>query len=360
MKRHVIGVAAAMLGTMLMGGVVATQTAAAAPVPTTVTLPLFGAPLTIGITTGPGGALATVTVDPATGNTATSASPHKVVFQSANPKDLTGDPARVVIKSKHGGQSVSARAGSLADFIGKPGGWSGDVFGDGTTSTVAFTIAAAADGGPDITGVTATGAANVIGAVERSTGEGDDDEGTEMSARVSIKFTNAAGDQSRTLSIKVKVEDDDGETSAKLSISLGRINGVEGKAVGSHTWTGLLCDNTPASIAYTVAADGTITLGAITPAGATSSIDEGKTTVTFATGEQVRIKVSDHDGAMTVSVKEKIRCDSADPTFNGSSVPTTVDDNNDNNDNHQGGGGDNHGHGDHAGDDDTTTSSSQP
>ncbi len=148
MKRHVIGVAAAMLGTMLMGGVVATQTAAAAPVPTTVTLPLFGAPLTIGITTGPGGALATVTVDPATGNTATEASPHKVVFQSANLTNPLGEPAKVVIKSKHGGQSVSARAGSLADFIGKPGGWSGDVFGDGTTSTVAFTIAAAADGGP--------------------------------------------------------------------------------------------------------------------------------------------------------------------------------------------------------------------
>ena len=357
MKRHVVGVAAAMLGTMLMGGVVATQTAAAAdPVPTTVTLPLFGAPLTIGITTGPGGALATVTVDPATGNTATSASPHKVVFQSANLTNPLGDPAKVVIKSKHGGQSVSARAGSLADVSG-PGSWSGDVFGDGTTSTVAFTIAAAADGGPDITGVTATGAPNVIGAVERSTGEGDDDEGTEMSARVSIKFTNAAGDQSRTLSIKVKVEDDDGETSAKLSISLGRINGVEGKAVGSHTWTGMLCDTTNASIAYTVAADGTITLGAITPAGATSSIDEGKTTVTFATGEQVRIKVSDHDGQMTVSVKEKIRCDSADPTFNGSSVP---DNNNDNNGEHHDGGGDNHGHGDHAGDDDTTTSSSTP
>ncbi len=355
MKRHVIGVAAAVLGTMLMGGVVATQTAAAAdPVPTTVTLPLFGAPLKIGITTGPGGALASVTVDPATGNTATSASPHKVVFQSANLTNPTGDPAKVVIRSKQGGQSVSARAGSLADVSG-PGSWSGDVFGTGTASTVAFNIVAAADGSPNITGVTAS-ADGVVGTVELSSG--DDDEGTEMSARVSVKFTNAVGDQSRNLSIKVKVEtDEDGSTSAKLSISLGRIKGVEGKAVGSHMWTGLLCDNTSASIAYVVAADGTITVGTITPAGATTSSNEGKTTVTFATGEQVRIKVSDEDGQMTVSVKEKIRCNSADPTFNGSSVPTTAGDNNDN---HQGGGGDNHGHGDHAGDDDTTTSVSTP
>ncbi|MEO8265796.1 MAG: hypothetical protein ABI706_09840 [Ilumatobacteraceae bacterium] len=353
MKRHVIGVAAAVLGTMLMGGVVATQTAAAAdPVPTTVTLPLFGAPLTIGITTGPGGALSAVTVDPATGNTATSASPHKVVFESANP---AGDPARVVIKSKHGGQSVSARAGSLADFTGIPGGWSGDLFGTGVASTVAFSIEAAADGSPNITGVTAS-AGGVVGPVQLSSGEGDDDEGNEMSARVSITFTNSTGDQSRTVTIKVKVgTDEDGTTSAKLSISLGRIKGVEGKAVGPHTWTGLLCDNTSASIAYTVAADGTITVGTITPAGATTSSNDGKTSVTFATGEQVRIKVGDHDGGqMTVSVKEKIRCDSADPTFNGSSVPTTAGDHNDN---HQGGGGDNHGHGDHAGDDDTATSS---
>ena len=356
MKRHVIGVAAAVLGTMLMGGVVATQTAAAAdPVPTTVTLPLFGAPLKIGITTGPGGALASVTVDPATGNTATSASPHKVVFQSANLTNPTGDPAKVVIRSKQGGQSVSARAGSLADVSG-PGSWSGDVFGTGTASTVAFNIVAAADGSPNITGVTAS-ADGVAGTVELSSGD-DDDEGTEMSARVSVKFTNAAGDQSRNLTIKVKVEtDEDGSTSAKLSISLGRIKGVEGKAVGSHMWTGLLCDNTSASIAYVVAADGTITVGTITPAGATTSSNEGKTTVTFASGEQVRIKVSDEDGQMTVSVKEKIRCNSADPTFNGSSVPTTAGDNNDN---HQGGGGDNHGHGDHAGDDDTTTSVSTP
>ena len=357
MKRRLIAVAAAVLGTVLIGGVVVQTTAAAAPLDTTVTLPLFGAPLTIGITTGPGGALAAVTVDPATGNTPTSASPHKVVFQSANLTNPTGDPAKVVIRSKKGGQSVSARAGSLADVTGA-GKWSGDVFGDGVAaSSVTFTIAGT-DAAPDITGTAATPAAGitaVVGTVEHSTGEGDDDEGNSVSARVSVTFTNAAGDQSRTLSIKVKVgTDEDGNTSAKLSISLGRIKGVEGKAVGSHTWTGVLCNNSAASIAYTVAADGTITVGAITPPGATSSTNEGKTTVTFATGEQVRIKVSDHDGQMTVSVKERIRCDSADPTFNGSTVPTTID-NGDNGDNHGHDGG-GHGHDD----DDTTTTTSAP
>ena len=64
MKRRLIGVTTAVLGTMLLSGVGLQTAAAADPVPTTVTLPLFGAQLTFGITTGPGGALASVTVDP--------------------------------------------------------------------------------------------------------------------------------------------------------------------------------------------------------------------------------------------------------------------------------------------------------
>ena len=52
---------------------------------TTVTLPLFGVPLTIDITTGPGGALADVSVDPADNTVATKLKPRKVVFQSSNP-----------------------------------------------------------------------------------------------------------------------------------------------------------------------------------------------------------------------------------------------------------------------------------
>ena len=348
MKRRLIAGAAAVLGTVLIGGVVVQTTAAAAPVTTTVTLPLFGVPFTVDITTGPGGALANVAVTSANSTVATELKPHKVVFESSN---AAGDTGKVVVKSKHGGQSVSARAGTLAQVSG-PGAWKGDVFGDGSTSSVTFTIAGT-DAAPDITGTAATpatGITAVVGTVDHSTG--DDDGEASVEARVSVKFTNAAGDQSRTLTIKVEVgTDDDGNTSAKVSVSLGGIKGVEGKAVGSHTWTGVLCDNTPASIAYTVAADGTITLGAITPAGATSSIDGDKTTVTFATGEQVRIKVSDHDGQMTVSVKERIRCDSANPTTNVStSIP--ADDNKGGDDKSHDGGG--HGHDD---DNSTTTTS---
>ncbi len=351
MKRRLVGVAAAVLGTVLIGGVGLESKASAAPAPSTVTLPLFGAQLQLDIVNGPGGALTSVTVMPAVGNVATKLEPHKVVFESANPA-VGGDPAKVVIKSRKGTQKISARAGSLADVSG-PGSWVGDVFGSGSVSTVPFTIADVA-GSPSITLGGILMGADVATAVPGTlkVSSDDDDDETEQSARISIKFTNTAGDQSRTLSIKVKVEEEDGKSEAKLSISLSKIKGVPGTAVGAHTWIGVLCDGSDASIAYTVAADGSVTFGTITPAGATTSTDDGKATVTFATGERVRIKVRGDDSQLKLSVKERIRCDSADPTTN---VSTSIaDDHHDDGDHNDGDHrGRDHKGGDH--DDDSTT-----
>ncbi len=329
MKRRLIGVAAVALGTLLMGGVVVQTASAADPVPTTVTLPLFGSPLTITITTGPGGALTDVSVNPATNTVADSLSPRKVVFESANPTDPLGDPAKVVIKSKKGGQSVSARAGSLTDISG-PGSWSGDLFGTGTATSVNFIIGTI-NGGPDITGVTSSDATAAIGAVEYSSD--DDDDESEQSAKVSIKFTDPASDQSRTLTIKVKVEEEDGETEAKLSISLSRLKGVAvpaAEAVGAHTWTGLLCDGTTtATITYVVALDGSISGVVVSPDTADVRIDDNKIDARFSDDERVRIRVREDDGMIKISVEERLRCDAEDPTTN---VSTTVDDDDDDDD----------------------------
>lgn len=329
MKRHLIGVAAAVLGTMLMGGIAVQTATAADPVPTTVTLPLFGAPLTIDITTGPGGALTEVAVDPADGNVATQLKPHKVVFESANLTDPTGNPGKVVVKSRHGGQSVSARAGSLADVSG-PGSWSGDLFGDGTISTVAFTIGAAADGSPDITGITTTGATGVVGEVKRWSGDGFHDKSI-AAARVSVKFTNATGDQSRSVSVSVNVwSNDEGQFSAKLSVSMGRLKGVAvdaAVAAGPHTWSGVLCDGTTATVAYVVAADGSVSDVVATPDTAEVRSFGSKIDVRFSRHERVSIKVREHDGLIKISVNEKIRCDSEDPTTNvETSIPEDDDD----------------------------------
>ena len=357
MKRHLIGVAAAVLGTMLMGGVVVQTASAAVPLATSeVVLPLFGAPFTIDITTGPGGAFTDVSVDFANPTVATKLKPRKVVFKAANPV-VGGDSAKVEVKSKKGGQSVSARAGTLAEVSG-PGSWSGDLFGTGTATIVNFIIGpnlVAADGSPDITGVTSSDTTAAIGAVKYSSD--DDDDEIEQSAKVSIKFVDTASDQSRTLTIKVKVEEeDDGETEAKLSISLSRLKGVAvlaAEAAGPHTWNGLLCDGSAASIAYTVAEDGSVSAVTPTPATAEVRTDDNKIDVRFASGERVRIKVKSDDGMIRIDVKERIRCDSADPTTNATTT-TTIDDDDDDDDDHD---GDNRGRGDHDDDDDDDNTS---
>jgi hypothetical protein len=348
MKRRLIGVATAVLGTVLIGGVAVPHAAAVDPVvPTTVVLPVFGVPLTVGITTGPGGALTNVTVNSANASVATKLKPNKVVFETTNPT-AGGDPARVVIKSKHGGQSVSARAGTLLQVSG-PGSWSGDVFGTAVASSVAFIIGGT-DTAPDITGIVPTPGAGItatVGTVEHSTGGDEDESGA--SARVSVTFSTAT--QSRSLTIAVKVgTNDDGETSAKVSVSLGRLKGVAvlaSAAAGQKTWSGVLCNGSPATITYDVAADGTVSNVKPTPASAAVSTEEGKITVRFSDNEKVRIKVRLDNGMITISVDERINCENApNPTTN---APTAIpadnsgDNNGDNHDKHHGGGSENNG-----------------
>jgi hypothetical protein len=355
MKRSFLGVAAVVLGIALVSGLELQTASAADPAPTTVTLPLFGVPLTLDVTTDVGGGITNVAVDSADPTVATHLKPHKVVFQSANPNDPTGDPARVVVKSRHGGQSVSARAGSLADVSGN-GHWGGDVFGNGTPSTVDFTIGAATDGSPDITGITHTGEAAVVGDVQHDSGDGHDDhEGDEssQSARVKVTFTNVAGDQSRTLVISVRVHTggDEGDGGAKLSIALGRIKGVAVDATvaaGTHTWNGTLCDGSAASITYTVAADGSVSGVSAVPATADVHSDGGKIIAKFSDHEWVFVGVHAKDGMIKISSGAMLRCKSGDPTTN---VPISIPIPDSSGD-HQGGnfGGGDHKGGHHGGD----------
>lgn len=322
MRRTFVGVAAAILGTALVG-LTGLHTAAAADPPTTtttVTLPLFGAPLTLDISTGPGGNISDVSVDPADNTIATKLKPHKVVFQSANPADPTADPARVVIKSRFGGQSISARAGSLADLSGN-GSWAGDLFGTGTNTTVNFTVGAGSDGNPDITSITTSDPSAVIGDVKRSSGSGGDHEGDgdHASARVSIKFTSSGGDQSRVLTISVKVHTGEDHSGAKVSITLSRIHGVALDAAtvaGPHTWSGSLCDGTAASIAYTVAADGTVSDVTATPNTADVHSDGGRIFVTFSDHEAVFISVRQKDGMIKINAMPLLRCKTDAPSTN--------------------------------------------
>lgn len=313
------------------------------PAATTTTLPLLGAPLTIDVTSGPGGALTSIAVNPASGLTATTVKSNRVRFVN------DAGTAKVEVSSRGGGQNVSAKAGQLSDVAG-PGTWSGDVFGTGTATTVQFTTVANADGSPNITGVSSSDPTAQIGTVESSTHDGS------QQASVSVRFTS--GIQARVLTIRVGVGTHDGQSRAKLSVSLSRLTGQSlpsADVAGPHTWNGLLCDGTAASIAYTVNADGTISAVTATPTADVHDESDKGVTVAFPTGERVQIRVnSSDDGAtMAVSVKEKIRCNAADPAVN-TPVSTMPDD-------HAGGdqAGDDHGN-HHNGDDHGSDPSSTP
>lgn len=331
-------------GTAVSAAPVHAVPAQAVPAPvaseTTTTLPLFGAPLTVDVTSAPGGAISAVTVDPADSLTASTVKPNKVRFVN---EDGT---ARVQVSTRHGDERVEARAGTLTDISG-PGGWSGDLFGTGVTTTVGFVVGAAADGTPDITNITTSDATAQIGTVDHDTSD------DAARAKVSIVFTS--GIQQRTLSIRVTAatsdDSSDDSSSAKVSVRLSDVQGQRlpaDQVVGSHTWTGMLCDGSPGSIAYTVNADGTISGVTATPATADVESDDDRATVEFSDRERVRVRVksSDDGSELRVEVDERLRCERTDPTVN-----TPVDESLDDNDHDDRRGGDGRDGGDDRGDD---------
>ncbi|HEY5875597.1 MAG TPA: hypothetical protein VIT64_09860 [Ilumatobacteraceae bacterium] len=297
---------------------------AAPATPSTITLPLFGAPLTVDITSGPGGVLASVAVNPADGLTATTLKPNRVVFVNEE------GTAKVVVNARGGNQKIEARAGSLAEVSG-PGGWSGDLFGTGAITTVGFEIVALADGSPDIANITTSDPTAEIGTVEHET---DDDGDGDQEAKVRIRFTD--GTQSRTLSIKVEAEvDRDGATEAKVKLALSNVKGVSlpaAEVAGAHSWNGVLCDGTAAQIDYTVAEDGSLSAVSASPEPERMHVNGSKIQVRFTRHERVHIRVRGDDGELKISIDEKIRChDAPPPSVNTEVAPDAIrpDDDND-------------------------------
>ena len=277
----------------------------------TTTLPLFGVQLTVDVSTTPSGSLAGVSVNPADGLTATSVHPNRVTFVN---DAATG---KVRVETRHGAERTGVVAGALSDIAGA-GGWKGDVFGNGTTTTVGFTIVAGADGSPDITGITTSDPSAVIGDVQHI---GDNDHG--QAARATITFTS--GIQSRKLYITVGVFTRGDVTRAGSQVTLSKIAGVAlpaDQAAGDHSWTGMLCDGSTATVNYSVGNDGTITAGAVTPAGANAAVDGNTLKVTFSDSESVRIRVAGKDGNLRISADPRLRCDRTTPSVN---TPTSTD-----------------------------------
>lgn len=317
--------------------------------PSTITLPVPGG-LQITITTAPGGVLKDVNVD-AGAYTAVdgSATDHRVTLED------TTNGVQLVVRTKNNEQRITARTDDFAKFLGS-GTWVGDPFGDGVTTTIAYTV------GGDETAPTVTidsvDPAALAPEAPTSSTSSDDEDGS-VSARASVRLVS--GGQSRMFTVKVEVhsadasDDDDDESGASLRITLGRFKGVDqaiADLVGQDlSWTAMLCDGTQAVVPYQIDAAGNFVVdeAAVSPAPSRFEAEGNKIKVRFESGERVELRARVNGDQVRIDFKERIRCSGDPATVNGSVVPTTAGEDDDDDDHED---GDHHGGDDHKGDDD--------
>ncbi len=186
------------------------ETPAPAPVPampveagpTLVTV--FGTGISLSITTDATGHLTAVDLTGGVqvdGAVATEVSPHEVKFV------IGAGSTQIEVKAKGKSVKTEVEASALADLMGMHS-WKGELFGVGNgETTVAFTVGGT-DSAPTITDVVVGGPFAGTPVVTQS--------GSEAKAR--IELTDGMGHDAR-ITIKVEVEDDDGQVEAELKIS---------------------------------------------------------------------------------------------------------------------------------------------
>ncbi|MEO8470027.1 MAG: hypothetical protein ABI573_10220 [Chloroflexota bacterium] len=309
MQRHTRRLAATLITSLVLGlvafpaGVFAqTNGPIAQTGGMTAVLPLFGSPgLTVAVTLDTVGNISNVALTPTTVVTQTSADPTIVKF--ANSDGTT----KVAVKAKGDKLSISAKSGSLADFIGT-GTWSANVFGTGVES-VDYTIGDDGTGKPTLV----IGTPSVVAGVTAvAIAPKSDSEDGEASASGGVTFS-ADGFVKR---LKITIEVDEAGGPAHLKITLtGKDRQMLSDslaalvAVGNRTWSAYLCDGTTqVSVTYKVNADGTVSFVGTTPATPTATVktSDNGFRVRFD-GTKVGVKVSlraNVDGtSYTLSVK---------------------------------------------------------
>jgi hypothetical protein len=184
---------------------------------------------------------------------------HKVRFE------LEEDGTRIAVMAKNHKLTSKVKAGGLEELSG-PHVWSAVLFPDlaDETTTVRFTVEGDATG-PRLTDVSVEGLP--AGADYSVT----PDDGDEDEAKVVVTFTWMGF--TKVLKIKVEVDDDDDDDddgpSAVLKIELRakdrqrlREDSID-PFLGTHEWSGLLCDGTPVGMEYVIGADGAVELVAV-------------------------------------------------------------------------------------------------
>ena len=309
MQRHTSRLAATLITSLVLGllafpaGVLAqTNGPIAQTGGMTAVLPLFGSPgLTVAVTLDTVGNISNVALTPTGGLTQTSADPTIVKFAN------TDGTTKVAVRAKGDKMSISAKSGSLADFIGT-GTWSADVFGTGVES-VAYTIGDDGAGKPTLAIGTPSVVAGVTAVVIAPTTDSEDGE-----ASASGGVTFSADGFVKRLRITIEVDEVGGPAHLKITLT-GKDRQTLSDflaalvAVGNRTWSAYLCDGTTqVTVTYTVNTDGTVSFVGASPSTPTATVktSDNGFRVRFD-GTKVGVKVSlrpNEDGTTyTLSVK---------------------------------------------------------
>jgi len=308
MRRHASRAAALLITSLLLGLVAfpaATLAQTNGPIAQTggmtAVLPLFGSPgLTVAVTLDTVGNISNVALTPTGVVTQTSADPTIVKFAN------TDGTTKVAVRAKGDRMSISAKSGSLADFVGT-GTWSANVFGTGISS-VEYTIGDDGSGKPTLAIGTPSAVAGVTAVVIAPTSDSEDGE-----ASASGGVTFSADGFVKRLRITIEV-DEDGSAHLKITLTGKDRQTLRDSldalvALGDRTWSAYLCDGTTkVTVTYKVNADGTVSFVGASPSTPTATVKTGDNgfRVRFD-GTKVGVKVSlraNEDGTTyTLSVK---------------------------------------------------------
>jgi hypothetical protein len=262
----------------------------------TVTLPLLGNPLKVAVTLDVVGNISNVDVDPVGDFSATHVGPHAVSFAT------TDGSTKVSVRAMGDRMSVRASSKSLEDLLGK-GTWSADLFGTGDKTNVGYTVGKAGDGSPTLSIDSVTGAPSDVTVDQKPVQTMSNDWGSSAWGR--IDFTRNGFTKHLWIRVSLRKE---GDRPASLSFQLSGkdrqvLTDTLANLEGTHTWTGLNCDGTPATVTFTVNADGTVSFVSAVPPATASNTEHGFRARFDGTHSKVQVRLwQNKDGTWTLRV----------------------------------------------------------
>jgi hypothetical protein len=173
------------------------------------TLPVLGSGLSVTITRDDTGAISSVGLDPADGNTIIKENDHKVVFL------LSDGNTEVVVKARGHSVQTKVKADDTADVTG-PGEWSADVFGTGAV-TIPYTVSFVGNV-PTITIGDVVVPDGVIAEVGEPKTRASED-GDKASYRVKVRLTTD-DDRAKVSFVAKTYVNDEGELKVGLAVTL--------------------------------------------------------------------------------------------------------------------------------------------